>query len=432
MKAWFVTILVAGAILRVLVIPMRAPEVDDSWLAWSYHGAIEGPAHLYGPKGHIVSFAGVDSPVVYPPLALDEFALIGRVHLAFTRGSVTPEGLGIAIKSAIVLLDAALTAVIFLAVRRLRGMTAAQLAAAAYWINPAVLMTTTLGYVDVFVALPAVLALLAASRGLPWIAGALCMAAVMTKPQGLFIAPAVAVAVWHAGDASTRIPRLVRAAAGGAMAAAVIVAPVVVAGTTFYMIRSVAVLAGHDTMSALACNLWWIVGYVMDVVATRAQGWHTALLVQAGAHTHAEAMAHGFPHPRILAALLTGPVMIWALWIGARARDLGRQAALGAFVVAVYFTLSVQVHENHFFLMLPFLIIAAALHREFARVLAALSVSLALNLYLMLGLQGDGAPPRAITLTWIDSTVLLAVVNCALFVWLAATFARACRPRLQD
>jgi hypothetical protein len=426
MKAWFVAILVAGAVLRAMVIPRRAPAVDDSWLAWSYHGAIQGPAHLYGPRGHVVRFDGVDSPVVYPPLALDEFALIGRVYLTLARGGMTPAGLGMAVKSTIVLLDAVLAGVIFFIVRRARGLPAAQFAAAAYWINPAVLMTTTLGYVDVFVALPALLALAAASRGRPWIAGALCTAAVMTKPQGIFLVPAVMVTIWHAGDEVTRITRLIAGASGAAAALAVLAAPVIAAGHGYDMVRSVAVLAGHDALSALACNAWWIVSYLIDVSARSADGLRVALQTPAGMHTHADAIARGLPHPRILTALLAGPVMAWTLWVGARAKDLGRQAALGALVVAVYFTLSAQVHENHFFLILPFLIVAAALHRAFIPVLVALSAAFALNLYLMLGLDGDGVPPAMIMRTWIDATVLLAIAICALFGWLAATFARLC------
>jgi len=41
-------------------------------------------------------------------------------------------------------------------VRRAAGLRRALWAGAAYWLNPAVLMTTTLGYVDVAVAIPAV------------------------------------------------------------------------------------------------------------------------------------------------------------------------------------------------------------------------------------------------------------------------------------
>ena len=94
-------------------------------------------------------------------------------------------------------------------------------------------------------------------------------------------------------------------------------------------------------------------------------------------------------------------------------------------IVAAYFTLSVQVHENHFFLAVPLLVVAAALRREFAPVLAALSAGYGLNLYLMFGTSGDGPAEAALTVAWLDSTVVLAVANCALLAWLARTYARA-------
>jgi hypothetical protein len=378
---------------------------------------------MYGPRGHTVTFDTIEAPVVYPPLALDELGVIGRIYMTATRGRFPNDvGLTTAIKGAIALLDAVLTALLFLVVRRIAGARAAWWGALAYWVNPAVLMTTTLGYIDVFLAIPTVGALIAASYGRPWLAGALFTAAAATKPQGLFIAPAAALALWNA-EAS-----LLAAAAASAMAAAILVAPLVAAGTIFYMVRSVAVLAGHNMLSALAFNLWWIVSYLFEAAAARGQGLGAALRAHPDVLPHAYAMEHGFPNPRIVAVVLVGAAVVWALATAIRARDLGLQAALAAFIVDAYFTLSVQVHENHFFLVLPLLALAAALRREFAPVLAALSVTFALNLYLTFGVDGNGPPAFAITFTGVDSTVLVSIVNCVLLVWFAATLRRAAGP----
>ena len=86
--------------------------------------------------------------------------------------------------------------------------------------------------------------------------------------------------------------------------------------------------------------------------------------------------------------------VVWALAISIRVRDLALHAALAALIVAAYFTLSVQVHENHFFLAVPLLVVAAALRREFAPVLAALSAGYGLNLYLMFGARAATAPRK--------------------------------------
>ncbi len=426
MRVLAVTALIVGALIRIAILPIAVPAVDDSWRAWSFHAATRGPWNLYGPKGRTVTFGGIEAPVVYPPLALDEFAILGRAHIALNGGRFDNNvALTRTIKGAIVLLDGLLTALVFLVVRRSAGTPRAWWAAMAYWANPAVLMITTLGYVDVFLAIPAVGAVIAASNGRPWLTGALFTAAVLTKPQGLFVAPIAALALWNARGAGTGVARLREGVAASALTAAIISAPVVAAGKTYDMLRSIAVLAGHDMLSALAFNAWWIMGYVLQAFAARGAGLVTALRVQPEVVTHAYAMARGVPNPRVIGVLLMAAPIVWALKIAVHARDLGLQSALGAFIVVAYFTLSVQVHENHFFLALPLLAIAAALRPAFAPVLAGLSVSFALNLYLVFGVRGDG-PAAFATIAGIDSSVPAAVVCCAVFAWFAAVFSREC------
>jgi hypothetical protein len=289
-------------------------------------------------------------------------------------------------------------------------------------------MITALGFIDVFMAIPAVGALVAASYGRPWLSGALFTAAVMTKPQGLFVAPAIALALWNAGHGRERGARLATAAAASAITAAVLVAPLVVAGTTFNMLRSVAVLAGHNALSALAFNAWWIVSYLLQAASVfRAQGVRAALQTHPEVMTHAQAMAHGLPNPRIIGTIVMGAAVGWALVTAMRARDLGLHAALAAFLVVAYFTLSVQVHENHFVLAIPLLAVAAALRPALVPVFAALTMTFSLNLYLIYGLRGDGPAESAATIAGMDVTVLLAIAECALFGWFCAIFARASR-----
>src|SRR5215831_13287704 len=122
MRVLVLTALIAGALLRIAILPIAAPAIDDSWRAWSFHAATRGPWNLYGPRGHTVAFAGIDAPVVYPPLALDEFAIIGRAHLAMHGGRFENDvALTRTIKGAIVLCDALLALVLFHAVRRAGG-----------------------------------------------------------------------------------------------------------------------------------------------------------------------------------------------------------------------------------------------------------------------------------------------------------------------
>jgi hypothetical protein len=425
MRALAVTALIGGALLRIAILPVSVPAVDNPWRAWSYHAATRGPWSLYGPRGHTVRFGELDEAVVYPPLALDELALVGRAHLALNGGRFDNDvALTKTIKGAIVLLDGVLAALIFLVVQRAAGTPRAWWAALAYWLNPAVLMITALGFFDVFVAIPAVGAVVAASYGRPWLTGALFTAAVMTKPQGLLVAPAIALALWNADGGRARGQRLATAAAASAVAAAALAAPLVAAGTTRAMLRSVAVLAGHDALSALAFNAWWIVSYLFAAARAGASGLQAALQARVEIVTHADAIARGFPHPRIIALPLLAAPIGWALKARWHARDPGSHAALAAFMVIAYFTLSVQVHENHFFLAIPLLAIAAALRPPLAPVFAALSVVFALNLYVIYGMRGDGPAEWITTIAGLDVTVLLAAAECALFGWLAMVVVR--------
>ena len=426
--AAFAVAIAAGAALRVSVLPVRVAAIDESWRAWSYHAASEGAARIYGPRGHTVRFGAIDVPVVYPPLAVHELGIVGRLYAWITHGQFPDDDrLTVAIKTTIALFDAAMTALLYSVLRRARGTRAAQIGAAAYWINPAVLYATSLGYFDALVALPATGAVVAASAGYSAVAGALLAAAAMTKPQGIFVAPAVALALWNAGDAGRGGARLVRAALAGAAVVALLIAPLVAAGTTYFMLRSVAVLAGHDMLSALAFNGWWIVSYAFAAAAAAGGGVRAAISAQPAIVTHGYAIERGFPHPRLIALVVLVPVVAWALARARAAVDFGLHAALAAFVVVAYFMLSVQVHENHFFLAVPVLTIAAVLRPEFAVLCAALSVTFALNLSLVYGWAGHTPATTMVPIVGVDATVLVAIVNCVLFGWFARTFARATR-----
>ena len=220
-----------------------------------------------------------------------------------------------------------------------------------------------------------------------------------------------------------------RRAAGAASAgvAALLVAPIFAAGTA--EVHGPFRRRARGTRHALRVRLQPVVDRRNLLAATTAahHGIRAALTASPDIITHAEAMAHGIPQPRVLAAMMgLGTLALGARDDAARARPW-IHAALGAFIVVAYFTLSVQVHENHFFLAVPLLIVAAALRREFAPILAGLSVTFALNLFLLFGFGLSAPPVWLIKGIGIDSTVCVAAINCALLGWFAAILARSCR-----
>lgn len=177
-------------------------------------------------------------------------------------------------------------------------------------------------------------------------------------------------------------------------------------------------LGAHDMLSGNACNLWWIVGYVVRAIySIEDYGVWGAFSHQTEILQISRFMEVGGPNPRPIGAVLFLAVMAWAVWTTRRTRDLWLLAGLGAFLVHAYAVLSAQVHENHLFAAVPLLVLAAAGRRAFMPLLVAISAIFLLNLNIFYGISEDVgyAIPRGLTI--IDLSVVLSVVNCAALVW---------------
>src|SRR5262249_35045781 len=122
-----------------------------------------------------------------------------------------------------------------------------------------------LGYLDPLFVLPAAGAAIAAASGATLTAGALLAVALLTKPQAVIVAPAVALAIWN--NRPRRRP-LGRAGVGAILVTAIATAPVVRAGGFANLLQATSRLGQHDMLSGNACNLWWIVGYVLRAISS--------------------------------------------------------------------------------------------------------------------------------------------------------------------
>ena len=197
----------------------------------------------------------------------------------------------------------------------------------------------------------------------------------------------------------------------------------------------------------MRANLWWIVTWITRGIAEAADlGWWRSLTepMRILAISTFRQELHLF-NPRPLALVLV--LAAWTLGALAdpRSDTLWARASLGAFLVHAYYTLSVQVHENHLYLAIPLAIVGASatavsgagpdrsspgrLWREPGfLVVAVLTAVLALDLNLFYGFGervGYGFPRR---LTAVDATVVLAVLNVIGLAWHGRVFAR----RLHD
>jgi len=373
---------------------------------------------LYGvggspPERGIVRWGERFTTVDYPPLALYELAAAGAAYRVFDPSFHNSRLLNVAMKVPPLLAEIGLVLLIWEVVRRRYGDAAARWACAAFWINPAMILAgPILGYLDPLMALPAVGSIVAAAAGSSAAAGALLAAACLTKAQAVFIAPVVVLASWKAGRARS----VAAAASGAAIVSALAMMPFVAAGAWRNMVQGVGSLLRHDMLSADAANVWWVVTYVMRAAyAVHDLGVWGAWTMTVRILGISRIVELGYPNPRPLATVAVVAASLWALWRVRHERGLAALLASAAFIVHAYFVLGVQVHENHLYLAVPLLGIAAAVERPLRPVFFGVSAVLALNLFLFFGLGRDfPLPPRNLTI--VDTTVLVAVANCALLV----------------
>ena len=196
-RTQFAALLIAGILLRAVALPGPGTGDLTVWKVWSYNAARHGVGSMYGVGGTPVErreleYAGAKATVDYPPLALIELGAAGQAYRAWSgRRFPNATPLNAFVKLPGIAAEIGLALLLFAIVRPQLGVDAARLAVASYWINPAALFDASiLGYLDPQYVLPAVAAVAAAASGWPAAAGALIAAAILTKAQGVFIAPA--------------------------------------------------------------------------------------------------------------------------------------------------------------------------------------------------------------------------------------------------
>ena len=428
----FAAAVVLGTAVRLAALPLPGTNDVSVFKIWSFAAARESPGRLYGVGGNppirrTISLHGAETTVDYPPLALAELGVAGRIYRSLNHGRYPDNTwLVVAVKTPALVADAGVLILLYFGLRRLAGEVPARWAAVVYWLNPAVVLEAPiLGYLDPLFLLPAMASLAAADR--PAIAGALGAVALLTKPQAVLVAPALALAVVTSGTRADRVRRAARAASAASIVLAAGVAPIVIAGAWPNFLNAMDRLRHHDMLSANACNLWWIVGYALRAYYSMHDlGVWAAFTAPARILGIGRVMELGYANPREIGTALTLAAFGWAIWTARRTGDLWAASALAALLVHAYSTLSAQVHENHLFAAVPFLILAAAGRPAFTPILVALTAIYALNLNVFYGIsEGMGyAIPRAVTV--IDLTVVLSLLNCGVLGWHMAVFSREC------
>ena len=431
---------VASLFSRVASLASPGTRDVTAFRTWAYNAAVLGPSQVYGVGGaasepRILTYRGAVETVDYPPLAIDELAVVGQLARAIDGDPPRGIVLTIGIKLLAGLASAALALLILVVVGRRSGAAAGRLAAAAYWANPAVILHgAVLGYLGALAALPALAALFAALAEQSALAGRSSPSRVSpsrrasssrrrscsrSRPGRPAAGAACGRRRWRdrsrrprssgrssgrarcrtcstrsSASSPTACCRATRRTCGGSP------------DTRVVMLRR---LSTAGPIAALAARVPILsVSQITPIDYSVADVQVDGLLVL------------------VLSWTAVLAVLGWAMWRTRRSGGFTPLVALAALTVHVYFVLAVQVHENHLQLALPLLAVVAAERKRYRPLFALLSALLFLNLNLFYGL-GQGlayALPRS--LTFIDATVLLAAVNLGALVWHLRLFAREC------
>jgi hypothetical protein len=136
-------LLAAGALLRVAALPLPGTGDVHSWKIWSFAASTD-PAGAYEvggtpPERRVLKWKGAATTTDYPPLSIYELAIVGRLYWSIDPLYRDSPALTAAVKAPGIVAEIVFVAVLLTWGRRRFG-PAAQWAALAFWINPAILM----------------------------------------------------------------------------------------------------------------------------------------------------------------------------------------------------------------------------------------------------------------------------------------------------
>jgi hypothetical protein len=303
-------------------------------------------ARLATTDGIQASYSGEypERYAIYPPVALYGLSVLGHLY----RGLVDPafelqralasQGLTTAIRLMALGLHLVLGVVLFALLGRWVAPTAGLVGASLYLLNPGALWDVAVwAQPDPWHSLFALLGLWSIGRARPDVGGAWLGLAAMTKPQAWAVLPIAGIALLRAGEP---VRALLRAGLAGSAVVLLVLAPFLLSGRLHEFLTLPRHIGGvMPVASANAHNLWWLATrgefpFVLDTAP---------VLGSLPFSYRAAALA--------LFAALVG-FIAWRAWF---ARGPWELAELAAYFVHAWFCVTVQAHENHPFMLFPFL-----------------------------------------------------------------------------
>jgi hypothetical protein len=373
---WFLLVWLAAALIGLALAVQPAHPLADvtHYKLWTRLVTTEGVAAIYSgeyPDGY----------VIYPPVTMYGLSIIGHLYQALVdptfdrEQALASHWLTVAIRLMALSVHLVAGGVLFALLGRGAARGAAVIGAGLYLLNPGALWDVAVwGQPNSWHSLFSLLGIWLVGRCSFLAGGAWLGLAALTKPQAWALLPLAAVAVVResgragereSGRKSAHVFIAALQAAGGAGAVGLVVLlPFLASGH----LRQVLTLPGHvssvmPVASANAHNLWWLVSrgevpFVLD--SERLPG----------------PLPLSYRQAALLLVVVALGFSLWRTWL---ARGPWELAALAAFSGHAWFCLTTAAHENHAFIVFPFLCLVWWRSRFLAAVLVLLIGTFSFN-----------------------------------------------------
>ena len=256
-------LLFVAFIVRVLLFPLQGYQNDMATFSYWFNTAAE---HGIRPFYTVVlrDVGWID----YPPFNVYIFWVFGSLAKAVSAFGISTVNI---VKLAPNLFDLATAGLIYVFVRKQLNFKQSLLATALYAFNPAVIFNTAVwGQFDAIYTFFLVLSLMLALKSKPKLSVAVFAIAILTKPQGIALAPLVAYLIYRKNGLKSLLFSVLVFAAS----VLVVIAPFEWANPVTFLSRIYfGAYSGYQYTSINAFNLWGLFGLWMPDGYLYIVGW---------------------------------------------------------------------------------------------------------------------------------------------------------------